>query len=331
MYHFPLRGIVILASVLLSGCAASLHPLYESKDDLLDPTPLKGVWKNERWMCRVETRNDEPKGSTFIVSLLEIPVAPHADGKSPIPPDAVAVLVGGLVKIGDQQYLDLAATPGLLQIPGVELAPSAVFLLMPAHVFFKVQHKKDRIVLIPLDREKLDKLLVRDPKAVAHTRIKSQELAELNGEYPLPSPVLTAEPKQLREFLRKYGDADIWMDVKDATVLEFRRGEKEEFEKRFQHVAERLAAAKEDRTTRQRSHRAGRGATRNRTIRKNREEKGSGVVSGNDPRPFFFSDGDSTKSFVQQGPHQRWTGKDSAGFAIAGNRREAPGRVLTFR
>jgi hypothetical protein len=115
---------------------------------------------------------------------------------------------------------------------------------MPAHLTFKVRQKKDRVVLVPLDAEKIDKLLVREPRAVAHTRVKSQELAELNGDFPLPSPILTAEPKQLREFLRKYGDSDIWMDEK---LFVFRRGVKEDFEKRFRRVAERLAAAKEAR------------------------------------------------------------------------------------
>jgi hypothetical protein len=251
----------VLLALFLGGCAGSLNPLYESAADLIDPTDYLGVWADgSKYMLRTMPIEKQAEQRILLIELLEDPRVGRIDPNHPTSPDNGAVLVGGLVKVGDQVFLSLTCTPEMLNVFAPDFAPTARMHFMQFHTFSKVRIKNDELTLQPFDVAKLSDLLAKNPKLVAHKRIQQDQTSELfrmtpywkdpeQGKKPEtalattgPSLLFTADAAELRQFLGKHATADIW--AKEAT---FKRGANAAFEKRFQKVMDRFKDAEKRR------------------------------------------------------------------------------------
>ena len=239
MKVFWTRSILALfLSMFLAGCVASLNPLYDenNKGGFADPTPYLGVWKNTRWSFRIHERDRvELRKRPFTIAVLEKVLPIHgASPDAPEPPVRAAVMTGGIVKIEDQEFLDLTmdinANASLLH----DMAPTLFVQMIPVHAFFKFKLENDELTLLALDPKKVGALLEREPTAVE--RVKSYGKKESG---PSGGLLLSSSPAELREFLRKYGATNIWMDP-DSKVTKFTRGDDKEFDATWAELTKRL-------------------------------------------------------------------------------------------
>jgi hypothetical protein len=243
------RGYLVFLGLMLplSGCAGSLHPLFETEKDLVEPKDFFGVWDAGKWAFRATALDREKKDRLIKIDLLEDPAIGRITPTTPRLPDTAAMLEGGLVKVGDQVFVDITFQPEFLPLHAPDFALSIRMLIVPVHSFLKVDLKEDELTLHRLDLQKLDGLLAKNPKLIAHkkfaadldypawrTNDANESMLNLHG----PSLLLTAEPAELRTFLAKHTNAGIWEAHK------FRRGDEQEFEKRWQKVWDRLEEAR---------------------------------------------------------------------------------------
>jgi hypothetical protein len=255
-----MRKFLLLLLLPLCGCAGSLNPLYDSRDDLLDPKDYLGVWEEGKYRLRAAPLDPEAKERLVEIDVLEDARMGHIRPDRATPPDTGAILIGGLVKVGDQVFLDLTFPPDMFNVLTPELAPTVRMHLVQTHSFSKLSRRKDELILQPLDMKKLGDFLDKNPKLIAHKRVMQRgdseafrltpawkdavpkgktELAMQTGG---PSILFTAEAAELRQFLGKHANADIW-----AKEMTFNRGKQEDFDKRWQQLWDRLKDAEKRR------------------------------------------------------------------------------------
>lgn len=170
-----IAGFCLMAAVLLPGCVPSLHPLYTEEDLVFEPG-LAGTW--------IDPENDTAwtfapgDGKTYAVTYVE--------GGKP------GRFEGHLVRIGGKLLLDLHP-----EDPDIDANDFYRLHLVPAHTFLRVDLGPDTLALRPLHPEWIAALLEKDPKAVAHEKIRGGDIV-----------ILTAQPRDLQAFLRKHLDAE---------------------------------------------------------------------------------------------------------------------------
>jgi hypothetical protein len=237
--------------LLLTGCAGSLNPLYESDEDIMDPKDFVGVWDNGHMALRAEVHPEDKR--SLLIQTLQDPRMGRITPDMPRPPDVGAYLDGRLVKIGEQTFIDLMFQPDHLMLFAPDLPIWTRMLMVQVHSVMKVDRKKDEVILHQLDVQKLDALLAKNPKLVAHKKLT----ADAAWRYPAglkldqgavafsqcgPSLLFTAEPAGLRRFFAKHVQADIWKQPET-----FKHGDEADFDKRWQNLESRLVAAQERR------------------------------------------------------------------------------------
>jgi hypothetical protein len=261
-----MRNLCLWLSLSLTGCAGSLNPLYEKADDLLDPKDYLGVWSdNDKYTVRTTKSETPGQDRLVLLELLEDPRVGRIPPNRPVPPGNGAMLVAGLVKVGEHVFLDVTFAPEMLNVLAPDFAPTARMHLVQTHSFSKVRLKDDALILEALDLKKLVALLAKNPKLVAHKRIHQRqisrrEISELDLMTPAwkegaaspltessmatgsPSLLFTAEPAELRAFLGKHATADIW-----AKPRTFTRGDDADFDNRWRKLLERLQDAEKRR------------------------------------------------------------------------------------
>ena len=171
--------VVMGIALLFAGCIPSVNPLYTEKDLVFNPG-LLGVWgevdaaKTNTWTFR---QRDE---KSYALTIQE-------EGKS-------AQFVAHLVKLGKYQFLDLFPDgDGLSDLNQPDIYK---WTLIPGHLFLKVWQIEPTLQMNFMNPDWLDKLLKKDPKAIAHRGSDDKE-----------GIVLTASTRQLQKFFVKYAES----------------------------------------------------------------------------------------------------------------------------
>lgn len=158
-------------AVLLVGCVPSLHPLYTGKD-LVFNEKLLGTWadKENRWTFQKGT---DPNSYKLSVT--------DEKGKGRF--------IAYLVKIDNMLFLDLFP-----EEPELEQANDFYKLhLVGVHTFIKVEQIEPMLKVRVMDPGKIEKMLEDDPNLLKHEKVKDRI-------------ILTASPKELQKFMKKYAN-----------------------------------------------------------------------------------------------------------------------------
>jgi hypothetical protein len=171
-----LAGIII---VLLGGCVPSLHELY-TEDTLVFEEKLLGKWAHEDEIWCFEKGSEEKS--------YDLTITEEGEGKS--------VLVGHLVKIEDDLFLDLY--PGDMEMGVGEWYKMH---LLGAHTFMKVDGIEPKLTMRAMNPEKVGEMVQEKPEVIKHEIIEDRV-------------ILTASTKELQAFLKAHaGDEDFFGEI----------------------------------------------------------------------------------------------------------------------
>ena len=166
------KALLILFGLWLffTGCIPSIYPLYKGEDLVFDPV-FVGVWTgkdgSETWTF---TQNGEKAYKLVYVD------AKGRDGTFDV----------HLLKIGNNRFFDLyPVAPDLRQNDFYK------GYLLRVHSFVRVQHQDDVVQMSFIHPDWLKKHLQEEPAAIRHEKLDHGIL-------------LTAQPKELQEFLIKH-------------------------------------------------------------------------------------------------------------------------------
>jgi hypothetical protein len=171
---FAMKNKRILAGVIvifLGGCVPSLHELY-TEDTLVFEEKLLGQWTHDKEIWNFEKATED--------KVYNLVITQEEDDKS--------VLVGHLVKIDDDLFLDLY--PGDMEL---DVGDFYKMHLLPAHTFVKVDAIEPELTIRAMNPEALEQMLKEKPKLIKHEIIDDRL-------------VLTASPKELQAFLKAHAD-----------------------------------------------------------------------------------------------------------------------------
>ena len=162
--------IFYLLAVLLGGCVLSLHPLYTDKELIFDEK-LLGSWDldEHKWEFK---KAGEKKSYELIVT--------DEGGKGEF--------AAHLVKIDKMLFLDLYPKG-----PDFKASNYLKLHLLPAHTFLRIEQIEPTLKIRAMNPEKMDDMLEKDPNLVKHEVVEGRI-------------VLTASPKELQKFMKKYAD-----------------------------------------------------------------------------------------------------------------------------
>ncbi len=170
-------GSIILAALFL-GCVPSWNPLYTDKDLIFDPA-LVGNWKDK----------DNKETWTFEKAGEKSYKLTHADEEK-----HVGKFEARLLKIGSRRFLDLYLTEASEK--DLECNSLAKAMLLPGHLFLRVDELGDSFKMAAPDPNWLEKHLAANPGAIACRKIG-------DGQF-----VFTAESKELQAFVMKHADGE---------------------------------------------------------------------------------------------------------------------------
>ncbi len=163
---FKLLSVILVLSSM--SCVPSLHQLF-TKDSLTFDEALIGSWKEDDNIWKFEKESD----SRYKMTMTD------AEGKS-------GEFETHLVKIGDHLYLDLyPLEPELRENDFYKMH------LIPSHTFMWVKQIEPQLELSPMGPQAIQRLIEKHPDAVKHEIVKD-------------TVVLTASPKELQGFVKKY-------------------------------------------------------------------------------------------------------------------------------
>lgn len=173
------RSLVTLCTfIILAGCVPSWNPLYTEKD-LVSDERLVGTWKDE----------DNKETWVFKKSEDKAYQLTHTDegGK-------IGKFEARLLKLEGRTYLDLYVTAlggkGLEECNGLAQA-----MVVPAHLFLRVDEIGDALKMAGVNPTWLKELLEKNPKAIAHRKVDDNW-------------ILAAETKDLQAFVSKYAEGE---------------------------------------------------------------------------------------------------------------------------
>lgn len=178
-------SLLAIGMLLFSGCLASLHPLYTPDTERFESS-LLGLWKAEGESFQFEAAKDN--------SHYKLTYRYDSDGKQ-------EEMEAHLVKLGEHYYLDLKRWRETEDIFGESvLAPT-----IDAHNFVRIRWDRKQLQIILFDGEKIVQLLEQRRARIKHEKIDRDQF------------VLTAQPEELQQFVRKY--ADELLDFSGSLVL----------------------------------------------------------------------------------------------------------------
>jgi hypothetical protein len=170
-------GLIILAALLVS-CVPSWNPLYTDKDLIFDPA-LVGNWKDK----------DDKETWAFEKAGEKSYKLTHTDEEK-----HVGKFEAHLLKIGSRTFLDLYLTEASEK--DLECNSLAKAMLVPAHLFLRVDELGGSFKMAAPNPEWLQKHLEANPGAIAYRRIG-------DGQF-----IFTAGSKELQAFVTKHADGE---------------------------------------------------------------------------------------------------------------------------
>lgn len=166
----------VVTSLIVAGCVPSLHPIYKKGQAIFD-SELVGVWDAERG----------PVPGRWVFSRHANEASYRLEYKRD---DETEIFRARLVKIGDQNYLDLSLSESNDFFDRLsDFGKSHVLLV---HTFARLNLEDDTATISFLDPQWLSKLLSKDPAALRHER---------RG-----GVVITATTEELQAFIEKHAD-----------------------------------------------------------------------------------------------------------------------------
>ncbi|WP_373552320.1 hypothetical protein [Haliscomenobacter sp.] len=188
---------VALFLVFMQSCITSLHPLY-TDSTLIAKKELLALWKDKEGMYWRFMKEDDSK-------LYRL----RCRSKN-----MTAVYAAGLVKFGDNYFLDVQMEDGPISDEEVARLKKAEgnpdpkvtkggsdqndvgFLAynIPGHNFYKLAFKGDNIYVYPFNDDYLEDLFKQRKVRIKHEKVESS------------LTVLTASTQELQDFFKKYGD-----------------------------------------------------------------------------------------------------------------------------
>lgn len=190
---------VFVPLLLLSGCwVYSVEPLYDehllkSDPDLVFDQTIAGDWGYTDgdclWILTVIS-----EGQAYAMTM-----APSTGCK---PDEKIARYQGHVLMLGSHRFLDVRQQPDQL-----------CDLCLPVHSFFLISRESDALTLIPISRDWL-------AKALEEKKVKLTYLGELGKSSDV---TLTASPKELKDFVRKYADDKSVFNPASDLTFKFKR------------------------------------------------------------------------------------------------------------
>ncbi|MCI5125623.1 MAG: hypothetical protein D3925_14400 [Candidatus Electrothrix sp. AR5] len=212
MKYLKTSIIGFFVAIMLSGCIVSLHPLYTKKDIIFEPDLVgqwtegegKGKWEFQKiWNKRyklVHTDKDGEEGR-FLAVLLKVkghmfldlrPLAPKEDLR-PLSPEE-DTLTMNLEELREyMQPLDLEED--------LKLNSLYKWHLLPAHTFYHVKQITPALQFRALNPTGFMALLDKNPEEIRYEEVSMNDLGVMDSEIMY---ALTAQPKELQEFLVKH-------------------------------------------------------------------------------------------------------------------------------
>lgn len=168
--QFSILILGLLAAA--AGCIPSLNPLYTEKELTYDPA-LVGVWSEQ---------SDSKDTWTFAQGEAKSYNVRITDG------DKHSLLVGHLVQLGDQKFLDLTPHKDGLE----DTKREGVFLasLIPGHLVLWVKSMQPALTLSVMDLDWFGEYLKKNPKAIPHQFLDDRL-------------IFTGSTRELQEFVLK--------------------------------------------------------------------------------------------------------------------------------
>lgn len=207
-------AVLILYAGLLTGClVTSIRPLHDAAHPPVFDNALLGRW--------IASQRD--KGSQDNAATVQLLVEPFRKGNDTSAPSYrithttefdnqvrnATVLVGSLVDLGSMRILDTEF--GSDPIHEANLSNAARLHRLPVHFFTKVDVTDNTLVLSSLNNSWFTKTALEEQVSIPC-------LFRCNGSAAYCDVVLTGTPRQLREFLRKYGDQQGLFDGNGSTA-----------------------------------------------------------------------------------------------------------------
>lgn len=164
-----------LIAVVIAGCVPSWNPLYTDKDLVFD-AKLAGTWSEDDESWQFEKIGDKRYRLT------------HTDKDK-----QVGKFDAHLVKLGKYRFLDLYVT----QVSQDDLKANslATAMLLPAHLFLRVDEIGDTLELAVMQPGKVKEHLKKNPKAIAHRKMDD-------------SIILTADTPELQAYVVKHAEGE---------------------------------------------------------------------------------------------------------------------------
>ena len=177
------RMVLLVLVVFLCGCVPSLHEFY-TKDTLVFEESILGKWveENDLWEF---SRGIKENSYKLVIT--------EEEGLS-------GNFVARLVKLEEVLYLDVY--PSDLK----NVSSWMQMHLVGAHTFMKVERLEPNLVMRAMNPEVISEMLEKEPGLIKHERVEDRI-------------ILTAQPKQLQEFVVKYTAAEEFF----GDVGEFKR------------------------------------------------------------------------------------------------------------
>lgn len=171
-----LLGWISAGLICLMGCVPSLHELYTDDTVVYDPA-IVGTWQQDEntWLI-----SGDPNAKRYDIVVIE---QDKERGR------LESKLDGKLVLLDGKRYLDILPNKNTSLNVGNWFQSG----LLRAHLFLKLETQDGTVLLSVMNPETVEKLIKESPTIIKH-------------EVTQDTIVLTAKPKDLQAFIKKYRD-----------------------------------------------------------------------------------------------------------------------------
>lgn len=171
-------GWIITGLFCFVGCVPSLHELYTEDTVVYDPAIL-GDWQQDEATWAI---SGDPNAKNYKIVIVE---QDEKRGK------LESKLDGRLVELDGKRYLDIFPNKDVKLNVGNWFTAS----LLRAHLFLKQDFKDGMLRLSAMNPDTFGKLVEQKPDIIKHEKTED-------------TTVLTASPKELQAFIKKYNGTE---------------------------------------------------------------------------------------------------------------------------
>lgn len=170
-------GWIITGLFCFVGCVPSLHELYTEDTVVYDPAIL-GDWQQDEATWSI---SGDPNAKSYKILITQKENDKIFENK----------MDGRLVELDGKRYLDMFPDKN------VDLNVGSWFFtgLLRAHLFLKLEVKDGNLLLSAMNPNTVEEMLKQNPEIVKHEKTEDRS-------------VLTASPKELQVFIKKYGSTE---------------------------------------------------------------------------------------------------------------------------